>query len=317
MALHQTGYNYHPGDPIWLRDLATSSFKPGRLYQVETRLFKKPDNSLGKKLTYLVVLDGSANTLRVNDSDLYYENLAGEIVPSPPEFRYNIIYNFAPDENLWVIDRANNGVRWAKTYQTEIKIHKDTDAPSHAKITYLVKYNDNTGTVKAAEDEVFEDATAAWAAIGITLGPTPTPTLPPEATPVPGGSTTTVSKINGDNVVLHAGMPVYIKQINGTVARVADDVTSLTFLGFVYDELIGVGSSGRIITEGTVTASSSQWNNIIDVGGTLSPGVRYYLAATGKLTATPPSEPGTYMKQVGMAVSTTEMDIRFGPAIKL
>jgi hypothetical protein len=315
MSLHQTGYNYHPNDRVWFFDQTLSAFKEGSLYQVEVKLYKKPTSAVEKKLFYLVALDDSPTTLRVSDSDLYI-NTAGGLVPSPPVPRYNVAYGFDPDEMVWVIDRINNGVKYGKVYQSEIKIHKETETTSHAKIIYYISFNDSTGTVIAREDEVFNTSNEAWAALGIVIGPTPTPTLPPDATPVPGGGNlTTVSRLNGDSVTLYKGQPVYINQTNGTVARSASDATALTFLGFVYDDSIPVGGSGRIITEGTINITTVNWNNILEGGGSLMAGKRYYLAGLGKLSAIAPTS--GYSKQVGMAASDTELDIRIGYTIKL
>jgi hypothetical protein len=92
-------------------------------------------------------------------------------------------------------------------------------------------------------------------------------------------------------------------------------VTVLTFLGFVYDESIPVGGSGRIITEGTINNTNEGWNNILEGGGTLMAGSRYYIASVGHLSATAPTS--GYSKQIGIAASEFELDIRANPTIKL
>lgn len=315
MSVHQTGYNFHPNDRVWYFDTKLSAFKEGTAYQVEIKLYKKQNSPVERKLSYLVALDDSPTTIRVKESDLYISTGNG-LVQAPSVPIYYVGYNFDPNELVWVINRANSSVKLGTVYQTEIKIHKETELTTHAKVVYYVSFNDNTGTVIAKEDEVFFSATDAWAALGITIGPTPTPTLPPDVTPVPGsGNLTTVSKVNGDVVTLFKGQPVYIDQSNGKVALASNNASALTFLGFVYDDAIPVGGSGRIATEGTINNTNAGWNNVIEGGGTLLAGTRYYLASPGKLSATAPTT--GYSKQIGIAASDTELDIRINPTIKL
>lgn len=312
MTVHQTGYNFHPNDRVWYFDQKLSAFKEGSCYQVEVKLYKKPSSPIERKLSYLVALDNSPTTIRVKESDLYISTGNG-LVQAPNVPIYNATYNFDPSEPVWVIDRANNGVKYGTVYQTEIKIHKETEQTTHAKIVYYVSFNDNTGTTVAKDDEVFASSELAWAALNIVIGP---PQLPPDVTPVPGsGNLTTVSKINGGNVTIYKGQPVYINQADGKVALVTNDVTILTFLGFVYDESIPVAGSGRIITEGTINNTNAGWNNILEGGGTLMAGSRYYIASTGRLSANAPTS--GYSKQIGIAASEFELDIRTNPTIKL
>lgn len=315
MTVHQTGYNFHPNDRVWYFDQKLSAFKEGSCYQVEIKLYKKSSSPVERKLSYLVALDNSPTTLRVKESDLYISTGNG-LVQAPSTPIYNATYNFDPSEPVWVIDRLNNGVKYGTVYQTEIKVHKENNLNTHAKIIYYVSFNDKTGTTIAKDDEVFDSASAAWAALNILIGPTPTPTLPPDVTPIPGsGNLTTVSKINGGNVTIYKGQPVYINQADGKVALVSNNETILTFLGFVYDDEIPVGGSGRIITEGTLNNTNAGWNNIIEGGGTLMAGSRYYIASTGRLSANAPST--GYSKQIGIAASEGELDIRTNPTIKL
>lgn len=315
MTVHQTGYNFHPNDRVWYFDQKLSAFKEGTCYQVEIKLYKQLNAPVERKLTYLVALDNSPTTLRVLETDLYISTGNG-LVQAPLTPIYNATYDFDPNEPVWVIDRLNNGVKYGTVYQTEIKVHKETETTTRAKVIYYVSFNDSTGTTVAKDDEVFDSATAAWAALNIIIGPPPTPILPPDVTPVPGsGNLTTVSKINGDIVTMYKGQPVYINQADGKVALVTNNETVLTFLGFVYDESIPVGGSGRIITEGTINNTNAGWNNILEGGGTLMAGSRYYIASPGRLSAIAPSS--GYSKQIGIAASEFELDIRTNPTIKL
>lgn len=318
MTVHQTGYNFGPNDKLrfWDRSSNPAGFRDCSCHQVEIKLFKKPDSAIDRKLSYLIVVEGKKTTLRVDGSDLWRRTEAGEWVQGSISPTYHAVYGFNPNQEVWVIDRAVRGVKFGTVYQTELKVHKESELTSHTKILYYVKFNDNSGTCISEERDVFGTMNEAWAELGVSFGPTPTPTLPPDVTPVPGTtSSTTVSKVNGGGVIMVKGQPVYINQTNGTVELVTNDVTVLSFLGFVYDDTIPVGGSGRIITEGTINNTSIGWNNILEDGGSLMPGSRYYIASTGKLSANAPSS--GYSKQVGIAASDLELDIRNHPHIKL
>lgn len=315
MAEYQTGYNYAPNDRVWYFDPKTSGFKEGSCYQVEIKLYKKQTAPDGRKLVYLVALDNSPLTLKAKESDLYINTGSG-LVPGPSTPIYNAVYKFDPEDPVWVIDRVNNGVKYGTVYQTEIKVSKQTEQTAFTKISYYVNFNDNSGTVIAKEDEVFESSAEAWAALGIVIGPTPPPPTSDGGGGGDGSNLTLVSKVNTDNIMLVKGMPVYIKQVDGTIARASGDISALSFLGFVWDETIPVGGSGRIVTEGKIQLGSQGWNNVLDgINNGLVVGARYYLGTAGKLTSTAPTE--GYSKQVGMAATEFEMDIRLGPTIKL
>lgn len=329
MSDHALGYyNYHPGDRVWYFDKTLSAFKEGSCYQVDIKIYKKPGFPTERKLFYLIAVDGSSVTLKVTESDLFKKNADGSIsqAPSSPDQNfYHIPYRFDPDEAAWVVDRANRGVRYGTVYQAEIKVHKDALTPSHAKISYFISFNDNTGTVMAKDEDVFTDVNSAWASIGIVIGPAPTPVPSDPIDPPSSTNDTLVSKKNGETFTLHAGQPVYLDQTSGTIKLVRYDNTSLTFLGFVSDENIPPSGIGLVITEGAINTLAANWNNVLIGGGGLIAGERYYLSSErGKLTNVPPSVPENPVpwdvirsKQVGMAVSTTELDIRLGPNVKL
>lgn len=316
MSTYQTGYNYHPNDRVWYYDRATSGFKEGRCYQVEIKIYSKQDTSDARKLSYLIALNDKPLTLRVNESDLYL-NTDNGLILGPTTPIYNAIYDFDPPDTVWVIDRNHNAVKFGTVYQTEIKVSKVDENKSVTKVSYYVQFNDNGGTVLAEATEVFESSTEAWAALGIVIAPTPTPTPDNGGGEQPSsGNTTLVSKVNTDSVALIRGMPVYIKPIDGSVARASGTVAALTFLGFVWDEIIPVGGSGNIITEGLITLTVVEWNNVVDgVTDGLITGERYFLGSVGNLTSTAPTT--GYSKQVGLAASQTQLDIRLGPAFKL
>lgn len=303
MALNQYGYNFHPNDRVWYFDATLSSYKEGTVYQTEIKVFKEADLTIDDTLIYLVAIDGSPNPLRLLASQLFVESNLG-LVQGPISPIYNALYDYAPTTNVWVVNRANTSVRYGTVYQAELKIFAKPNLTSETKITYYISYSDNSGTIRASQEDVFATSTAAWAALGITIGPAPTPV--PTGTLVPGTNVITVSKINSDSITLYKGMPVYIKS-DGTIARSDNDTKALTFLGFVYDDSIPVDGLGQIMTEGVMTNTTQNWYNVV-LGAATIANVPFYLNGLGTISATAPLT--GFSREVGLGVSATEFDIR-------
>jgi hypothetical protein len=117
-----------------------------------------------------------------------------------------------------------------------------------------------------------------------------------------------VSKTNDNAGAITKGMCVYVKS-NGNVDKAkADAVATTKVLGLVWETSISAAAAGNIQTDGIITVSD--WTAIIGAAS-LTPGSIYYLsgATAGQLTATAPSTAGHYVLPVGMAISTTEMNI--------
>lgn len=308
---HQFGYNFQPNDRVWFYDVADSSFAEGTTYQVDIKIFSKTDLSVDSKLSYLVLLDDETSPAKLTESQLYISTLGG-LIPPPSTPIYNVAYTFYPGDTVWVINRAATSIKYGTVYQTDIKIFLDADLTSDIDTLYYISYSDSSGTTKAPESDVFTSSDDAWAALGITIAPTPTPT--PTGTGTPGISNTiTVSKMNSDAISLLKGMPVYIKT-DGTVSRSNSDATALAFLGFVYDTLIPVNGTGLIIVDGLLTASSGQWNAVTGGSGIVGANT-YYLSALGTISLTAPVS--GYSREVGLALNSTDLQIRIMPTIEL
>jgi hypothetical protein len=307
MTVHQTGYNFHPNDRVWYFNVEQSSFMEGTCYQVEFKIYKKPNMAIEQKLMYLVALDDSTVTNRLQESELYISTPSG-LVNGPLTPIYTVNYNHDPDEMVWVVDRVNRGAKYGTVYQTEIKIHRDIGVISHIKTVYYVSFNDNTGTVIAADADVFATANEAWASLGIVIGPIPVPA----PTGTAGANVFLVTKTNSDSVELPKGTPVYMK-LDGTIARTSNDITLLNFLGFVYDTAIVAGGVGNIVTQGVIVLSD--WTSLIEDGLPLEEGMNYYVSSLGKISKIAPIL--GYSKRVGLASSGLELVITLMPTVKL
>ena len=128
-----------------------------------------------------------------------------------------------------------------------------------------------------------------------------------------------VSKTNDNAGAIVIGTPVYVKS-NGNVDKGrANAQGTVLVLGLVRDASIASSASGIIQTDGILAATTGQWDAVTGGTGGLTPGARYWLdaATAGLLTATAPTTVGLFVVHVGLAISTTEMDISIDRPIKL
>lgn len=118
----------------------------------------------------------------------------------------------------------------------------------------------------------------------------------------------TASNANVGAIVI--GTPVYASAA-GAVDKASAAASGTTrVLGFVRDTSIAPAGSGYIQLDGILTASTGQWDAVAGTTGGLTAGTRYFLSATaGLITPTPPSASGNYVCEMGLAISTTEMEL--------
>ena len=128
-----------------------------------------------------------------------------------------------------------------------------------------------------------------------------------------------VQKTNGNASSIVICTPVYVKN-DGTVDKAKADASgTVQILGLVKDVSIDAAAAGSIQTDGVLTATTAQWDAVAGTTGGLTPGTVYYLdpATAGMLTSTAPTTTGQYVVRVGLALSTTELDISTTAPIKL
>lgn len=119
-----------------------------------------------------------------------------------------------------------------------------------------------------------------------------------------------IGAINANVGSIVIGTPVYVS-VAGSVdkASAAASGTKKIF-GLVKDVSIAAAASGLIQLDGVLVATTVQWDAVAGTTGGLVANTLYYLSATaGLLTATPPAASGNYITQVGLALSTTELEI--------
>ena len=120
----------------------------------------------------------------------------------------------------------------------------------------------------------------------------------------------TFTNDNAGTIVI--GSPVYVKS-NGHVDLAKANASGTTRVcGLVFDAAgIATTVAGNVIIDGTMTATTGQWDAVAGTSGGLTPGTIYYLSAAtpGVLTSTAPSAATQFVMAVGIALSSTQMEL--------
>ncbi len=128
-----------------------------------------------------------------------------------------------------------------------------------------------------------------------------------------------VQKTNGNASPLVICTPAYVKA-DGTVDKAKADASgTVQILGLAKDVSIDAAAAGAIQTDGVLAATTVQWDAVAGTTGGLTAGTVYYLdaATAGKITGTAPTTVGQFVVRIGLALSTTELDISTTAPIKL
>lgn len=128
-----------------------------------------------------------------------------------------------------------------------------------------------------------------------------------------------ISKTNDNGSPIVIGNVVYQKSDGDVDLARANAQGTVQVLGLVRDASIAAAAAGLIQTDGILTATTGEWDAITGGSGGLTPGSPYYVssATAGLLTTTAPSSAGTFVVRIGLASSSTSMDISVEPPIKL
>jgi hypothetical protein len=122
-----------------------------------------------------------------------------------------------------------------------------------------------------------------------------------------------VSLVNGEAGAIDAGMVVYLSAASTCKKSKADAAGTMEGIGLAR-ALISNGVPGDIQTNGQLTIAD--WTAVIGAAA-LTAGAHYYVseATAGKMAAAAPAT--GYVQRIGIALSTTMMQINIQPAIKL
>jgi hypothetical protein len=120
------------------------------------------------------------------------------------------------------------------------------------------------------------------------------------------------------DATLIAGQVVYATAADHVGKAKADAAGTVRTLGLA-TAAITSGATGGVQTSGIVTLTTGQWDALAGTSGGLTFNAVYYLSAAtaGLLTATATTTVGQYVKEIGIAISTTELLITTPPEILL
>jgi hypothetical protein len=120
------------------------------------------------------------------------------------------------------------------------------------------------------------------------------------------------------DATLIAGQVVYSSAADHINKAKADAAGTVRAIGLV-TAAITSGATGSVQTSGIVVLTTGQWDAVAGTTGGLTYNTPYYLSAAtaGLLTPTPPNTAGQFVKEVGLAISTTELLLTTPPEIGL
>lgn len=128
------------------------------------------------------------------------------------------------------------------------------------------------------------------------------------------------SVTNGEGAAaIVIGAPVYASAADTVKKAKADAKATSKLVGLGLDASIAAAGTGNIITGGILVATTAQWDAVAGTTGGLAFNTEYFLdpATAGKITSTPPTTVGQCLVLVGVALSTTELELQIAPPILL
>lgn len=128
-----------------------------------------------------------------------------------------------------------------------------------------------------------------------------------------------IALTNGGTPAAPIGSPVYISGNNAFQLARANAGATVNVIGLVREANIAAAANGTVQTDGTLTATTAQWDAITGESGGLVAGGVYFLgaAAAGRLTRTAPTTQGEYVLQIGKAISAETLEITITVPIQL
>jgi hypothetical protein len=131
---------------------------------------------------------------------------------------------------------------------------------------------------------------------------------------------TSRSVTNGEGAAaIVIGAPVYAFAADTVKLARANAKATSQLAGLGLDASTAAAGVGNIITGGTLVATTTQWDAVAGTTGGLAFGTRYFVdpATAGKITSTVPTTVGQCVTLVGIALSTTELELQITPPILL
>lgn len=117
---------------------------------------------------------------------------------------------------------------------------------------------------------------------------------------------------NGESsAAIVIGAPVYASAADTVKRGQANAKSTSQLAGLGFDASTTAAAVGNIITSGVLVATTTQWDAVAGTTGGLAFGTKYFLdpANPGKITSTVPTTVGQCVTLVGVALSTTELEL--------
>ena len=141
-----------------------------------------------------------------------------------------------------------------------------------------------------------------------------------DAISVPANTPSIRSITNAESsVAVVFGTPLYASAADQSKRAQANTMTTATVTGLVYDPTIAAGATGYQASSNVLVGTTAQWDVVAGTTGGLAFGQRYFLdpSNVGKITSTAPTSAGQYVVLIGIAISTTELELKIGDPILL
>ena len=124
-----------------------------------------------------------------------------------------------------------------------------------------------------------------------------------------GANMQVLTNVNVGAIVI--GAPVYSPSAGNFDKARANAISTSDTVGLVADTSVGASAAGNVQVNGIVTATTTQWDAVTGGSGGLTAGSVYYLdpATAGKLTTTAPTTVGQTVVRIGVALSTTQLEL--------
>lgn len=129
---------------------------------------------------------------------------------------------------------------------------------------------------------------------------------------VPVTTTQIRSITNGEGAAaIVIGAPVYASAADTGKRAQANAKSTAQLAGLGYDTTIAAAGVGNIIQSGVLVATTAQWDAVAGTTGGLAFGTKYFLDPSnpGKITSSVPTTVGQCVALVGVALSTTELEL--------
>ena len=121
-----------------------------------------------------------------------------------------------------------------------------------------------------------------------------------------------INVINDNVGAIVIGTPVYAAAADHVDKAKADAIGTVNVVGLMQETSTASGGTGFMQVTGILDATTVQWDAVVTGGaGGLVFNTIYYLdpSTAGKLTSTAPTTAGQFVKEIGIALSTTEMQL--------